>query len=158
MLNDVFICVLMYKPLTQTQQRVQVTGLPFWDLSCMLKTLDTIGNCQRLVFKVGVSQHLHKINNKPVKLISVGRQSCKILMKEKNITLVAPWSHEVVCFPMLDFETSDSKSEVSKSNSWKLTSFSKTASELFLTMCYTINLSRPITGNQERCYANNCFG
>ena len=45
---------------------------------------------------------------------------------------------------MLDFETSNSKSEVSKSNSWKITSFLKTTSiqrELFLTMFYTINLS-----------------
>ena len=41
-------------------------------------------------------------------------------MKEKT-----PLSHEVVCFQMLDFETSNSKSEVSKSNSWKITSFSK---------------------------------
>ena len=30
-------------------------------------------------------------------------------MKEK-----APWSHEVVCFQMLDFETKNSKSEVSR--------------------------------------------
>ena len=28
-----------------------------------LKTLDTIGNCQRLVFSLGVSQHMHKITN-----------------------------------------------------------------------------------------------
>ena len=28
-----------------------------------LKTLNTIGNCQRLVFTVGVSQHMHKITN-----------------------------------------------------------------------------------------------
>ena len=28
-----------------------------------LKTVDTIGNCQRLVFTVGVSQHKHKITN-----------------------------------------------------------------------------------------------
>ena len=44
---------------------------------------------------------------------------------------------------MLDFETSNSKLEVSKSNSLKITSFSKTMSlqrELFLTMFYTINL------------------
>ena len=33
----------------------------------MLKTLDTIGNCQRLVFTVGVSQDMQK-NNKPVKI------------------------------------------------------------------------------------------
>ena len=45
---------------------------------------------------------------------------------------------------MVDFETSSSKSEVSKSNSWKITSFSKTMAlqrEPFLTMFYTINLS-----------------
>ena len=34
--------------------------------------------------------------------------------KERKKT---PLSHEVVCFQMLDFETSNSKSEVSKSNS-----------------------------------------
>ena len=53
-------------------------------------------------------------------------------------------SHNVVCFQMLDFETSNSKSEVSISNSWNITSFSKTMSlqrEPFLTMFYTINLS-----------------
>ena len=60
-------------------------------------------------------------------------------MKEKT-----PLSHEVVCFQMLDFETSSSKSEVLKSNDRKITSFPKTTSlqmELFLTMFYTINLS-----------------
>ena len=28
-----------------------------------LKAVDTIGNCQRLAFTVGVSQHMHKISN-----------------------------------------------------------------------------------------------
>ena len=28
---------------------------------CPLKTVDTIGNCQRPVFSLGVSQHMHKI-------------------------------------------------------------------------------------------------
>ena len=47
---------------------------------------------------------------------------------------------------MVDFETSSStcKSEVSKSHSWKITSFSKTMElqrEPLLTMFYTINLS-----------------
>ena len=28
-----------------------------------LKAVDTIGNCQRLAFKVGVSQHVYKIKN-----------------------------------------------------------------------------------------------
>ena len=60
-------------------------------------------------------------------------------MKEKTVLL-----HEVVCFLMLDFETSNSKLEVSKSNSLKITYFSKTTSlqrEPYLTMFYTINLS-----------------
>ena len=45
---------------------------------------------------------------------------------------------------MLDFDTSNSKSEVSKSNSWKITYFSKSTSlqrEPFLTMFFTINSS-----------------
>ena len=29
----------------------------------ILKTVYTIGNCQRLAFTVGVSQHMHKITN-----------------------------------------------------------------------------------------------
>ena len=28
-----------------------------------LKTVDTIGNCQRPVFSLGVYQHMHKITN-----------------------------------------------------------------------------------------------
>ena len=39
-----------------------------------------------------------------------------------------PLAHKVVCFQMLDFETSKSKSDVSKSNSWKITDFLKTTS------------------------------
>ena len=48
--------------------------------------MDTIGNCQRPVFSLGVSQHMHKITNRE-NLNSIGRQSCEITMKEKN-TLV----------------------------------------------------------------------
>ena len=98
-----------------------------------LKTLDTIGNFQRPVFSLGESQHMHKITN-----LWRFELDCEITMKEKT-----PLSHKVVCWQMLDFETSNSKLEVSKSNSWKITSFSKTTSlqrERFLTF-YTINLS-----------------
>ena len=52
-----------------------------------------------------------------------------------------PMSHEVVCFQMLDFETSKSYSEVSKSNSWKITSFSVTSEGADSNMFYTTNLS-----------------
>ena len=61
-------------------------------------------------------------------------------MKEKK-TLV---TRSCVRFLMLDFETTNSKLEVSKSNSWKITAFSKTTSlqrEPFLTVYDTINLS-----------------
>ena len=34
-----------------------------YNRSPALKTLDTIGNCQRPVFSLGVSQHMHKITN-----------------------------------------------------------------------------------------------
>ena len=62
-------------------------------------------------------------------------------MKEKK----TPLSHEVVCFQMLDFKTSNSKLEVSKSNLWKVTFFffltTSLQREPFLTMFYTNNLS-----------------
>ena len=46
---------LMY---TMERQNEKVAMISFF-----LKTVDTIGNCQRLVFTVGVSQHMHKITN-----------------------------------------------------------------------------------------------
>ena len=49
-----------------------------------------------------------------------------------------------LCAFTIDFTTSNSKLEISKSNSWKIASVSKTMSvqrEPFLTMFYTINLS-----------------
>ena len=52
---------------------------------------------------------------------------------------------------MLDFETLSSKLEVSKSNSWKITSFSKTTSlqrEPFLTMFYNFK-SSPLLVTKE---------
>ena len=55
-----------------------------------------------------------------------------------------PLSNDVVCFPVLDFEVSNSKSEVLKSNLWKITSFLKTTClqrEPFLKMFYNINSS-----------------
>ena len=39
-------------------------NIALWFLPCsVLKTLVTICNCQRLVFTVGVSEHMHKITN-----------------------------------------------------------------------------------------------
>ena len=47
-------------------------------------------SCQRPVFSLGVSQHMHKITCED--LSSIGRRSCEIITK--------------LCFQMLDFETS----------------------------------------------------
>ena len=85
------------------------------------------------------SLHSWCISTYAYNLSSIDRRSCEIIMKEKT-----PLSHGVVCFQKLDFENSNSQSEVSKSNPLKITSFLKTTllqRELFLTMFYTINLS-----------------
>ena len=44
---------------------MEYKSLAFYILQLGLKTLDTIGNCQRPVFSLGVSQHtcMHKITN-----------------------------------------------------------------------------------------------
>ena len=55
----------------------------------LLKAVDTIGNCQRLAFTVGVSQHMHKISNL-WKFEHNLSSSCEITMKEKNILVT--WS------------------------------------------------------------------
>ena len=41
----------------------QLVSTAFKTRSSILKTLDTNGNCQRPVFSLGVSQHMHKITN-----------------------------------------------------------------------------------------------
>ena len=38
-------------------------GIIFFYHLHLLKTLDTIGNCHRPVFPLGVSQHMHRITN-----------------------------------------------------------------------------------------------
>ena len=120
--------------------RICDVKIPIAFAECMNQPLDTIGNCQRLV---GVSQHVHKITSLWKFELNRSSKLRDNNEKEKN-TIVASWSQEVVCFQMLDFKTSNSKTKVSKSKLWKITSFSKTKSlqrELFLTMFYTTNLS-----------------
>ena len=72
-------------------------------------------------------------------------------MKEKN-TLVT----KVVCFQMLDFETSISKLEVSKSNSLKTTCL-KTTSEQADSYNVLYYQPLPITRYQVWFYADNYF-
>ena len=74
-------------------------------LKCLLKTVDTIGNCQRQVFSLGVSQHMHKITNLwkfelnwSLKLRDNNERKNTLVMKMKLC-------HEVVCFKILGFGT-----------------------------------------------------
>ena len=64
-------------------------------------------------------------------------------LRDKNKISNTLVTLKVVCFQMLDFETLISKSEVSKLNSWKITSFSKGTPlqrEPFTTMFHTNTL------------------
>ena len=50
-----------------------------------LKTLDTIGNCQRPFFSLDVSQHMHKITNLSIDHRTLGTEKKKLfepVMKE----------------------------------------------------------------------------
>ena len=65
-----------------------------------LKAVDTIGNCQRLAFTVGVSQHMHKITNlcefelnRSLNLIIKNLQD----LQDNNEEEKTPLSHEIVC-------------------------------------------------------------
>ena len=56
-----------------------------------LKALNTSGNCQRPVFKLGVSQHSSKsvtnldlIGHQTCKMDSIGHQSCKRITRDKT--------------------------------------------------------------------------
>jgi hypothetical protein len=74
-------------------------------------------------------------------------------MKEKT-----PLSHEVVCFQMLDIETSNSKSEVSKSKfveNLLLENYITSEGAASHNVLYYQQL--PITCNQERFYSNIYF-
>jgi len=59
---------------------------------CWLRAVDTIGNCQRLAFTVGLSQHIHKITN--LWKFELNRSSN---LRDMNERKKIPLSHEVVC-------------------------------------------------------------
>ena len=50
---------------TQSEKhyRSDASYIKFWGGQFLLKPLDTIGNCQRPVFPLAVSQHMHIITN-----------------------------------------------------------------------------------------------
>ena len=75
-------------------------------------------------------------------------------MEEKT-----PLSHEVVCFQMLDFGTSNSKLKGLKSNSLKIYFFLENyvTSDGAVSHNVLYHQPLPITRHQERFYANNYF-
>ena len=52
-----------YKNMQKLAQTKQFGEFKFKQCKYLLKAVDTIGNCQRPVFSLGVSQHMHKITN-----------------------------------------------------------------------------------------------
>ena len=90
------------------------------------KTLDTFGNCQRPIFSLSVSQQMHE----PVKIWAqlVERKTPRHTKLCAFICLISRPQNLILT------------TEVSKSNLWKITSFSKTTllqREPFLTMFLT---------------------
>ena len=73
-------------------------------------------------------------------------------MKEKTHL-----SHEVLCFLMLDFETSISKLEVSKSNSGKNDFFLENYVTSEGAVSHNVLYYQPLHINQERFYDDNYF-
>ena len=115
-----------------------------WIPPSLLKAVDTISNCQRLAFTVGVSQHMHKITN--LWKFELNRSSnLQDNNGRKNTVVTRSYVRLDGWFRDLKFsDTSSSKLVVSKSNSWKITSFSKAMAllrEPFFTMFCTVNLS-----------------
>ena len=101
-----------------------------------LKTLDTIGNCQRPLSSLGVSQHMHIITN--LWQFELNRSS---KLRDNNERKITPCHTKLCAFRCLI-----SRPQILnlRSNSRKITSFSKTKSlqrKPFLTMFYTVNLS-----------------
>ena len=63
--------------------------------SLSFKGTGNLWYCQRPVFSLGVSQHMHKVTNLWKFSRPFGHRSCKRIMKEK-----APLLHNFVCFQM----------------------------------------------------------
>ena len=120
----------------------------------LLKTLYTIGTCRRPVFSLGVSQHMHIITN-----LWTFELNWSSKLRDNNERKKIPLSHEVVCFLLVDFETSSPELEVSKSNLWKITYFLENyvTSEGAVSHDVLYYQPLPITRHQVRFCANNYF-
>ena len=127
----------------------QPSGIKWYTLS--LTALDTTGNCQRPVFSLGVSQHMHKITN-----LWKFELNWSSKLRDKNERKKTHLVTQSCVLSDAWFRVSNSKSEVSKSKSWKITLFSKTSEGAFFhNVLYYQPL--PTTRYQVRFYANNYF-
>ena len=97
-LNAGIVMVMKTAMMVRMKLPVQVRSIWFYSF----KTLDTVGNCQRPTFSLCVSQHVHKITYLWKFELNWSSKLLDIPMKEKT-----PLSHEVVCFQMLVFPTSN---------------------------------------------------
>ena len=124
--------------------------IAFLNLNILL--IYTINNCQRPVFSLGVSQHMHKITSCE-NLSSIGRQSFEIIIKEKKP------SHTKLCaFRCL----------ISRPQNLILKSRNRIMENYFFLKNYVTSEGAvshnvlyhqplPITRYQVRFYANNYF-
>ena len=105
----------------------------------LLKTVDTIGNCQRPVFSLSVSQHMHKITNLWKFEIDWSSELRDNYERKKHPRHTKLWAFRcLISRPQI--LNLRSRNQIL----WNIRSFSKTTSlqrEPFLTMFYTINLS-----------------
>ena len=110
----------------------------WWHQTFKLKALDTIGNCQRPVFSLAESQHIHKLTN--LWKVKLNRSSKLRDNNERKSTLVTRCCalSADVWFRDLKFYKSVPEIQFDENNIF----FSKSTSlqrEPFLTMFYTIN-------------------
>ena len=122
------------------------------------KTLDTLGNCRRPVFSLGVSQHMHK-KQTCKNLSSICRWSCEIVMKKKT-----PLSHHGHT-KLFDFRCLISRPQILNLRSQIEIKFVE--NYIFLENYVTPEGAVPhnvlyyqpliVTRNQEKFYDNNYF-
>ena len=63
-ISKLFSCLSKFFCLSSSMKLAPGSNEPLLRFSAKLKTLDTIGNCQRRVFSLAVSQHMHKITHR----------------------------------------------------------------------------------------------
>ena len=153
--------MLAYSPVT-TLHKLKCFSKGFLNTVCFfsamnVKTVDTIGNCQSLVFTVGVSQHMHNITNLWI-LSSIDRRICEILMKEKT-----PLSHNghtklrafrcLISTPQI--LNLRSRNQIRRENYFFLENYVTSEGAVSHNVLYYQPL--PITRYQLRFYADNYF-